>query len=86
MNITLQIPDPVAEVLGYASDTLPRLALEALLVDECFRGRISRGKVGEVLGLNFYEAEALFHEHRVPYPLKGFAEDTLADASLPKRG
>jgi hypothetical protein len=86
MNVTLQIPDPIAEVLGYQTDTLPRRALEALLVDECVRGKISRGKVAEVLGLSFHEAESFFRQHQVPYPLKDSADDALANDLLPRRG
>lgn len=86
MNVILQVPDLVAEELGYATETLPRRALEALLVDECVRGRISRGKVAEILGLRFHEAEALFAERGVPYPIKGSADDALSNAALPKAG
>ena len=49
MEITLDIPEPVARTLGYARETLPRRALEALLVEECVLGRLSRGKVAEIL-------------------------------------
>ena len=40
MEITLQVPEPVAKALGYAPETLPRRALEALLVDEYALGRL----------------------------------------------
>jgi hypothetical protein len=86
MNVTLNVPDPVAEALGYVSETLPHRALEAPLVDECVRGRISRGKVAEALGLSFQEAETFFREHQVPYPIKGASDDALDNASLPPRG
>lgn len=84
MEVTLQVPELVAKTLGYAAETLPRRALEALLVDECSRGRLSRGKVSEILGLGFHEAEELFRESRVPYPIKSVADDALENASLPK--
>jgi hypothetical protein len=32
MEVTLETPEPVARSLGYARETLPRRALEALLV------------------------------------------------------
>ena len=35
MQVTVHIPEPVAEALGYTTEGLPRRALEALLVDEC---------------------------------------------------
>jgi predicted HTH domain antitoxin len=84
MEVTLQIPEPVAKTLGYAPDTLPRRVLEALLVDECARGHLSRGKVAELLGLSFHEAEDLFRSRRVPYPAKTSADDALANDLLPK--
>ena len=83
MEITLEVPETVAKALGYARDTLPRRALEALLVDECARGRLSRGKVAEVLGLSFHETEDLFRAHHVPYPAKTSADDALATGSAP---
>jgi hypothetical protein len=85
MEITLDIPEPVARTLGYARETLPRRALEALLVEECVLGRLSRGKVAEILGLGFHEAEDLFRAHRVPYPIKSGDDDALDNASLPSR-
>ncbi|HXP59221.1 MAG TPA: UPF0175 family protein [Dongiaceae bacterium] len=85
MEITVEVPETVAKALGYARETLPQRVLEALLVDECARGRLSRGKVAELLGLSFHEAEDLFRAHRVPYPIKTSADDALDNAALPKR-
>ena len=82
MEVMLEVPEPVAQTLGYARETLPRRALEALLVDECARGRLSRGKVAEFLGLSFHEAEDLFRARLVPYPAKSHADDVMANASL----
>jgi hypothetical protein len=85
VQITLEFPEPVAKTRGYAPETLPRRVLEALLVGEGARGRISRGKVAELLGLSFYQAEDLFRAHRVPYPIKSRLDDALDNASLPRR-
>ncbi len=85
MEITLEVPEPVAKALGYARETLPKRALEALLVDECARGRLSRGKVAELLGLSFHEAEDLFRVHRVPYPIKSSADDACLVAQRAAR-
>ena len=82
MEITLEVPELVAKALGYAQETLPKRALEAMLVDECARGRLSRGKVAELLGLGFHETENLFRVHRVPYPIKTSDDDALDNASL----
>ena len=84
MEIILEVPEPVAKALGYAQDTLPKRALEALLVDECALGRITRGKVAELLGLGFHDTEELFRGHRVPYPIKTSADDAFDNALLPK--
>jgi hypothetical protein len=84
MEATIEIPEPIAKTLGYTRSALPRRALEALLVDECARGRLSRGKVAEILKLNFHEAEALFRASRVPYPAKTSDDDALSNAALPK--
>ena len=85
MEVVVEVPEQVAKTLGYSKKTLPRRALEALLVDECSRGRLSRGKVSELLGLSFSEAEDLFKSARLPYPIKSGADDVFLNASLPKR-
>ena len=85
IEITLEVPETVAKALGQARETLPWRALEALLVDECALGRLSRGKVAELLDLSFHETEDLFRAHRVPYPIKSSADDSFDNASLPSR-
>jgi hypothetical protein len=84
VEIMLDIPEAVAKTLGYSLEALPRRALEALLVDECYRGHLTRGKVAELLGLSFQENEELFRNCRVPYPIKTQADDALDNAALPK--
>jgi predicted HTH domain antitoxin len=84
MEIRLEIPETVAKTLGYAAEALPRRAWEALLVDECSRGHLTRGKVAELLGLSFHETENLFRNRRVPYPVKTHEDDLLDNAALPK--
>lgn len=82
MEVIVEVPEQLAETLGYPLDALPRRALEALLVDECARGHISRGKVAELLGLSFQQAEALFLSCRLPYPIKSGVDDASENASL----
>ena len=83
MQVTLQLPYEIANQLSAVVD-VPRRVLEAVLVDECARGSISRGKVADLLGLSFHETEDLFRDRRVPYPIKGRADDAMLNASLPK--
>ena len=78
MRIAFDIPEPVAKAFGYDQDALSRRALEALLIDECIQGRLSRGKVAELLGLGFHETDGLFRSHRVPYPIKTGDDITVA--------
>ena len=70
MEITPNVPEPLATILGYLRETLPRRALEALVIDECSRGRLSRGKVAELLDLSFHDAEILFRQSRLLYPFQ----------------
>ncbi len=84
MEITLEITETVAKTLGYAPTAWSRRALEALLVDECCRGHLTRGKVAELLGLSFQESEDLFRDCRVPYPIKTHDDDVRDNASRPK--
>jgi Uncharacterised protein family (UPF0175) len=84
MEIVVDVPEQVARTLGYSAEALPRRALEALLVDECAQGRISRGKVAELLGLSFQEAEHLFKSVRLPYPIKGSSNDELENKPVSK--
>jgi hypothetical protein len=84
MEITLEIPETVVKTLGYAPAAWPRRALEALLVDECSRGHLTRGKVAEILGLSFQENEDLFRDCRVPYSVKTHDDDVRDNASRPK--
>jgi len=48
-------------------------------------GRLSRGKVAELLGLGFHDTEELLRGHRVPYPIKTSDDDAFDNALLPKR-
>jgi predicted HTH domain antitoxin len=78
MEITLEVPESVVKALGYARETLPRRALEALLVEEFARGHLSRGKVAEFLGLSYHETEELLHAHHVPYAADASTDEALA--------
>ena len=50
-----------------SEEPLPRWALEALVI-EAYRERlISRGKLGELLGLSFQAREELLAARNVPY-------------------
>ena len=83
MEITLQLPDEIVRRWSETGD-VSRRVLEAVLVDECARGRISRGKVADLLGLSFHESEDLFRVRSIAYPIKARADDAPLNTPLPK--
>jgi hypothetical protein len=50
MNVTLQIPDLIADRLSAAGDDIERTALEALALEEFRSGRLTKKELGQVLG------------------------------------
>ncbi|HEY3284010.1 MAG TPA: UPF0175 family protein, partial [Armatimonadota bacterium] len=67
--LTLDVPEELAQELRdlWGESELPRRALEALVLEAYREGAISRGKVGELLGLGFHAREALLKERDAPY-------------------
>jgi hypothetical protein len=65
MNVTLEIPDDVAERLTAAGDDLSRRALEALVLEEYKRGRLTKPEASRLLGFETRaELEAFFKAHK----------------------
>jgi hypothetical protein len=68
VNLTLRIPDDLAECLGTDGD-LERQALEALVLESFRAGRISTDDVGRVLGLDgLNEIDGFLKAHEVYEP------------------
>jgi Uncharacterised protein family (UPF0175) len=66
MNVTVEIPDDVAKRLTAAGNDLPRRALEALVLEEYKRGRLTRPEVARVLGFATRgELDDFFAAHEV---------------------
>jgi predicted HTH domain antitoxin len=57
MQITIEIPDVVIAQLKLNGSSVSRELLEAFAVEGYRRGKLSRGQVSELLGLNFWETE-----------------------------
>lgn len=70
MEVSLSIPDEIAEQLNTAGD-LSRLALEGLAIEGYRQEALSVGEVAELLGISVYEADGFLKSHGVP------AETTL---------
>jgi len=66
MNLTLEIPDDVAQRLTAAGGDLSRRALEALALEEYKHGRLTRPELRRLLGLGTRaELDAFFKAHEV---------------------
>jgi hypothetical protein len=80
MNVTLEIPDDVAERLTAAGDDLSRRALEALVLEEYKRGRLTRPEMRRLLGFETRaELDTFFKAHEV------FGTYTVADLEQDRR-
>jgi hypothetical protein len=67
MNITVQIPDDLAERLGVAAE-LSRRALEAIGVEAFRVGRLTYDELGRLLQIESAELDQLLGRHGMPQP------------------
>lgn len=67
-TITIELPDPIRDLLQAQSKELPRFILEAIAVESYRQEALSPGQVGELLGLDYWQAEAFLKKHGA-YPL-----------------
>jgi len=76
MQVTVKLPDEIAEGLGREAE-IPRRVLEALVLQRWLSEGISLGRVAELLGLSRSEAEAFLDRHnaRLPYTRQMLEED-----------
>jgi len=66
MNLTLRIPDDVAERLGAYVAALERRALEALVAEEYRAGRLTKPDLRRLLGFGTRAAlDAFFNAHGI---------------------
>jgi hypothetical protein len=80
MNLTLEIPDDVAERLAGTGGDLSRRALEALALEEYKRGRLTKPELRRLLGFaTRVELDAFFKAHEV------FGSYTPADLERDRR-
>lgn len=80
MSAGVELPEPIVQQMKdiWGEDQLPRVVTEAVVVEAYRQGRISRGKVGELLGMGFHERETFLKARNVPYTY--CAEDLELDA------
>ena len=81
MQVTLDIPDDVAERLKAAGGDLSRRALEAFAVGEYKRGHLSKPELRRLLGFGSRDAlDGFLKTHAIfeSYSLQDFASERLA--------
>lgn len=67
MNITVQIPDDLAERLGAPGD-LSRRALEALAVEAFRAGKLTASELARLLNLTPGQVDEFLNAHGLPQP------------------
>ncbi len=73
VEVTVKLPESVARSLGETHDEMAHRLLENVAVEEYRAGHLSHRQVGEMLGLDYWQAETFLLQHRVPL------NHTLAD-------
>jgi Uncharacterised protein family (UPF0175) len=69
MTLTLQIPDFVAASLHLMESGRERRVMEALALEGYRSGDLSRGQLGEMLGMGYWDTEAFLKQHGAVYGL-----------------
>ena len=81
MNLTVEIPDDVAQRLSMAGGNLSRRALEALAADEYRHGRLTKPDLRRLLGFKTSDQiDTFLKEHEV------WIDYTLADLERERAG
>ncbi len=65
MNVTVSIPDEVAQPLAEHAD-IPRQMLEALAIESYRQEILSFGQIAEMLDLSIDETNVFLKKHNVP--------------------
>ena len=87
-SIYMEIPDELLELLG-SEDEAAKEAKQSLVLDLVRRGRISRSKAADLLGINLWEMPALLSEYKIPwfdYSKKQIEQDMATLLRLDKKG
>ena len=83
MQVTVELPDEIARQWGGTPDAVGRHVLEDAAIEGYREGRLSHRQVGDLLGLDYWQAETFLKQRGVP--LNYSATDLDADrATLDK--
>lgn len=80
MQVTVEIPDAVASQLGANPERVGRRMMEDAAIESYRTGRLSHRQLAEMLGLDYWMAEAFLQQRGVP--LNYTADDLAADAAV----
>lgn len=88
MQVVVDIPDSLAADWQREQQDLPRSVLEAIAAEGYRSGRLSRGQVRQMLGLNFYAGEEWFKKKNLPlnHTVEEFEKDLKTLDELFPRG
>jgi len=83
MDVTLHLPDGIAEQLDTDPGDMPRRLLESLLLEGYRAGKLSRGQVSEALQLDYWATEQFLADHHATVGYS--AEDLKRDIESNRR-
>jgi hypothetical protein len=76
-TIEIKIPEALARALGGEPSNLPQRTIEAATLQQYAAGKITHAQVGEILGLDRWQTDALLQKQNVFPP--GFDEEFKDD-------
>ena len=80
MNVAIELQEDIARLLQASWKDMPRRTLEAIALEGYRTQALTRGQVGRLLGLNFWETEAFLKEKQayLPYDEADLDQDRTA--------
>ncbi len=86
-TVVIELSESIRESLQAQQPELPRFALEAIALEGYRREALSRGQVGEMLGLSFWRTEEFLKAHGayLHYDIQDFEEDLETMARLSRK-
>ncbi|HUS36131.1 MAG TPA: UPF0175 family protein [Verrucomicrobiae bacterium] len=66
VQVTIRLPDAVADAFGKTAETRQRTVLEDTAIEAYREGRLTQRQVGDVVGLDYWQTEDLLLKRGVP--------------------
>lgn len=87
-TLKLDFPDELLELFS-SEEEIKKEAKEALVLDLVRRGKISKGKAAELLGINLWDLPALLSQYDIPwfnYPPEALKRDLEGLKNISNKG